>query len=136
MIARGIVDSWRVHLLLSETLLNTRIRYLVLSETTGFSCSGNASLFKTIRDPERRRYPLFKTIRDPERRNYPLFETVRPSDKRRFLLSRTMKPSGRRFFILSRTMRLSGARCFLLLKTAEDGYIFRTSSFESMARYP
>ena len=39
-----------MNLLLSETLMNTLIRYLVLSETTVFSYTINCPLFWTIRD--------------------------------------------------------------------------------------
>ena len=109
-------------LVLSRSITNILIRYLVLSETTVLV--GTRFLL------------LFRTMRPSDKRRFLLFQAMKPSGRGHFLLSQTMKPSGRRCFLLSRTMRPSGARRFLLLKTAGDGYIFRTSSFESMARYP
>ena len=47
----SINNKWdRIYLLLSETLMNTLIRYLVLSETTVFVCARNHPLLRTIRD--------------------------------------------------------------------------------------
>ena len=47
----SINNKWdRLDLLLSEILMNTLIRYLVLSETTIFVYARNRLLFRTIRD--------------------------------------------------------------------------------------
>ena len=91
---------WRVHLLLSEILLNIRIRYLVLSETTGFFCGGNASLFETMRDPDRRRYPLLETMGDPDRRRYSLSETIKDPSRRRFPPFETMGDGGKPNYLM------------------------------------
>ena len=51
-------------------------------------------MFKTIRDPERRRYLLFETVRPSRRKHYPLFRTMRDPDCRRFPLLETTGDGG------------------------------------------
>ena len=99
--------------------MNTSIRYLVLSETMGFFCSGRGLLLQTIEASVCRNRLLLQAIGLSTYRCLLLLQTIEAFTYRNRLLLRTVEYSTYRRFLLFQTIRAFIYRNRLLLRTVK-----------------